>query len=184
MPESRIRPDFRIARGLEYYTGTIYETFIQGHEDWGSICSGGRYDDLASFFSKQKFPGVGISIGLSRLLDLLVQSKLVEVREAVPTQVLVTTQDRAKYLPQYLALARTLRAEGIPTEVFLERGALREQFGYASSNGIAIAVIAGESEFAGGNVTIKDLVRRQQETIPQDSMVSHIHGKLAARNKG
>jgi histidyl-tRNA synthetase len=182
MPESRIRPDFRIARGLDYYTGTVYETFVRGHEDWGSICSGGRYDDLASYFSKQKFPGVGISVGLSRLLDLLVQSKLVDIGHSVPTKVLVTTQDRSNYLRRYLGLAKTLRGEQISTEVYLEPHSLRDQIGYASANGIAFAVIAGESEFAQNKVTVKDLAKRVQETIPQDNLVSYIRSKLSATN--
>ena len=180
MPETRIRPDFRIARGLDYYTGTIYETFVSGHEDWGSICSGGRYDDLASYFSKQTFPGVGISIGLSRLVDRLVEAKLIDIGHAVPTQVLVTTQDRSTYLEQYLGLAKTLREEGISTEVYLEADSLREQFGYASSNGIAFAVIAGESEFSQNEVTVKDLAKRQQEKIPQASLASYIRNQLTA----
>src|SRR5947209_4957477 len=109
MPAQRIRPNFAIARGLDYYTGTIYETFVVGSESWGSICSGGRYDDLASFFTTQKYPGVGISIGLTRLFNLLVQSGLVDVSRQAPTQVLVTMQDRAAYMKEYLALARLLR---------------------------------------------------------------------------
>jgi len=179
MPESRIRPDFRIARGLDYYTGVVYETFVRGHEDWGSICSGGRYDDLASYFSKQKFPGVGMSVGLSRLVDLLVQSKLADVGHNVPTKVLVTTQDRSNYLDKYLGLAKMLREEGISTEVYLEPDALREQIGYASSNGIAIAVIAGDSEFEQNCVTVKDLEKREQETVPQDNLINYIRSKLA-----
>jgi histidyl-tRNA synthetase len=177
MPESRLRPDFRIARGLDYYTGTIYETFVQNHEDWGSICSGGRYDDLASYFSKQNFPGVGISIGLSRLLDLLIQSEVVQAERGVPTQVLVTTQDRSNYLQEYLILAKQLRAEGIATEVFLEPRALREQFGYASSNGIKFAIIAGENEFAKNNLTVKDLSNRTQETIPRASLIDYFRNR-------
>jgi len=76
LPSGRLRIDYSIARGLDYYTGTVCETFVSGHEDWGSICSGGRYDDLASYFSQRAFPGVGVSIGLSRLLDLLVQGSI------------------------------------------------------------------------------------------------------------
>ncbi len=184
MPEARIQPDFRIARGLDYYTGTIYETFVVGHEDWGSICSGGRYDDLASYFTKQTFPGVGISIGLSRLLDLLIQSELTEVGGGVPTQVLVTMLDRANYMQQYLGLASTLRSAGIPTEVYLEPGKLRDQIGYAASIGIPLAVIAGETEIEQNTLTVKDLKRRAQETIPADALVAYIREKLSAETVG
>src|SRR6185503_7220204 len=120
MPEGRLRPNFRIARGLDYYTGTVYETLVTGRENWGSVCSCGRYDDLASFFSSQRFPGVGISIGLSRLLAVMVAAEMVDVSRKSPTQVLVAAQDRKNYLMEYLGLARTLRGEGIPTEVYLE----------------------------------------------------------------
>ena len=93
MPPSRLVVDFRIARGLDYYTGTVYETFINGKESWGSVCSGGRFDDLASHFSTQKYPGVGISIGLTRLFDLLLEADFFDVSRHAPTLVLVTMQD-------------------------------------------------------------------------------------------
>lgn len=179
MPASRIRPDFRIARGLDYYTGTIYETFVLGKESWGSICSGGRYDDLASYFSKQQYPGVGISIGLSRLVNLLVESKLVSAERKVPTAVLITAQDRQAYLKEYLNFAKILRTAGIATEVYHEPHALREQMGYASTNGIPFAVIAGESEFNEHNVTVRDLRTRKQEKVPQDNLIAHLRQKLA-----
>ena len=178
MPASRLRPDFRIARGLDYYTGTIYETFVQGKENWGSICSGGRYDDLASYFSKQKFPGVGISIGLSRLFNLLVDAKLIAVDRSSPTQVLVTTQDREQYLKEYLNLASLLRSAGIATEIYLEPKALRDQFGYASSNGIPFAVIAGQREFEQQQVAVKNLQSRSQEMVPEAELAAYLKAKL------
>jgi histidyl-tRNA synthetase len=178
MPAERLRPNFAIARGLDYYTGTIYETFIRGKEDWGSICSGGRYDDLAGFFTTQKYPGVGISIGLTRLFNLLVQNQLVDVSRQTPTQVLVTVQNREAYLREYLALAGTLRRAGIATEVYLEPAALRDQIGYASSKGIPLAVLAGESEFSAGKVSVRDLRSRQQELVDRQHLVSYVQGKV------
>jgi histidyl-tRNA synthetase len=179
MPETRIRPNFAIARGLDYYTGTIYETFLQGKEDWGSICSGGRYDDLASFFTAQKYPGVGISIGLTRLFDLLVKSGLMDVQRATPTQVLVTMLDRQKYLREYLSLARALRAAGIETELYLEPAGFKKQLSYASAKGIPLAVIAGETEVAGGVVAVKDLRTGVQETVAKDDLPRWVASKLA-----
>jgi len=179
MPEARLRPNFAIARGLDYYTGTIYETFLVGKEDWGSICSGGRYDDLASFFTAQKYPGVGISIGLTRLFNLLVQSGLIDVSRSTPTQVIVTMQNRAAYLKEYLALARILRERGIPTEVFLEPARLRDQFGYASSKGIPLAVIAGEDEIGKGVVTVRDMRTRGQEEVARDWLADYVLKKLS-----
>jgi histidyl-tRNA synthetase len=181
MPDARIRPDFTIARGLDYYTGTVYETFVAGKEDWGSVCSGGRYDDLASFFSTQKYPGVGISVGLSRLFSLLVEAEYVDVKARTPTKVLVTTQNRDAYMLDYLGIAKTLRAEGVPTEVYLDADPLRDQIGYASSQGIPLAIIAGGSEVEHDVVLVRDLLHRTQETVTGDGMVKYIREKLRAK---
>jgi histidyl-tRNA synthetase len=179
MPPGRLRPNFRIARGLDYYTGTVYETLVTGRENWGSVCSGGRYDDLASFFSTQRFPGVGISIGLSRLLAVMIAAELVDVSRKSPTEVLVAAQDRKSYLMEYLGFAKTLREAGIATEVYFEPHGLRDQIGYAASNGIPLAVIAGESEFKENCVTIRDLRTRKQEKVPRGELVEHVRKKLS-----
>jgi histidyl-tRNA synthetase len=179
MPAERLRPNFRIARGLDYYTGTVYETLVKGRENWGSICSGGRYDDLASFFSSLRFPGVGISIGLSRLIALMLSAELVDVSRSSPTQVLVAAQDRKNYLHEYLGFAKTLREAGVSAEVYFEPHALRDQFGYASANGIPLAVIAGEAEFKENCVTIKDLRTRKQDKVPRDDLVAYVRRKLS-----
>jgi len=173
--------EFGIARGLDYYTGTVFETFIEGKKGWGSICSGGRYDDLASYFTTRKFPGVGVSIGLSRLFDLMVQSSILETSRSTPTDVLVTAQDRSRYLADYLGLARTLRDAGINTEVFLNDLALREQIAYASNKGIPLVIIAGSEELSENLVSIKDLRHRTQERIPGSEMVKYIQAKISAR---
>jgi histidyl-tRNA synthetase len=173
-PAERLRIDFSIARGLDYYTGTVYETFIVGHETWGSVCSGGRYDDLASYFTTRSYPGVGVSIGLTRLVDLLVQAGHLEIGARTPTAALVTTQNRHRFMKDYLGLARTLRAADIPTEVFLEPAALRDQIAYASSQGIRAAVIAGERELENDVVTVRDLRDHVQETVTGDDLASHI----------
>jgi histidyl-tRNA synthetase len=178
MTAGRLRPDFSIARGLDYYTGTVYETFVTGQEKLGSVCSGGRYDDLASFFSKEKFPGVGLSIGLSRLFDLMERINLVDTTRSVPTDVLVTTQDRDRYLHEYLGLGRLLRDGGLRTQVYLEAAGLGKQFGYAERNGIPFAVVAGETEIASGTVAVKDLAARSQETIPRDDLVAYLRTRI------
>ncbi len=173
-PPERLRIDFSIARGLDYYTGTVYETFILGHESWGSVCSGGRYDDLASYFTTRSYPGVGVSIGLTRLVDLLVQAGHLEVGAHTPTVALVTTQNRHRFMNDYLGLARTLRAAGIPTEVFLEPAALRDQIAYASAQGIRAAVIAGERELENDTVTVRDLRHHSQETVTGDDLTRFV----------
>lgn len=181
MPSERLRPNFAIARGLDYYTGTIYETFIVGKEKWGSICSGGRYDDLAGFFTNQKYPGVGISIGLTRLFSLLVDAGMVNVERHVPTEVLVTMQNRDAYMSEYLKIAGLLRSNGIATQVYLEPAKFKKQLSYASANGIPFAIIAGESEINDGAVTLKDLKAREQITIPLNQLVETIQSKLSTQ---
>lgn len=178
LPEDRLRTDFSIARGLDYYTGTVCETFITGHEDWGSVCSGGRYDDLASFFTNRSYPGVGVSIGLSRLVDLLIRGEYLPASAATPAVVLVATQDRDEYLHGYLGLARTLRTAGIPTEVFLQPAPLRDQISYASAQGIPVAVIAGRREFDDDTAIVRDLRHHVQQLVTGDDIVRHVRGLL------
>lgn len=174
MPADRLVCDLAIARGLDYYTGTVYETFVRGNESWGSVCSGGRYDDLASYFTKRAHPGVGISIGLTRLLDLLVQSGRVQAGASTPARVLVTMLDRDRFFARYLDLARALREAGIPTDLYLQPDALRDQLAYAAAKGFAYAVIAGQREFDAGMVALRDLRTRAQEQVPIDSLPARV----------
>jgi histidyl-tRNA synthetase len=174
MPPDRLVCDLGIARGLDYYTGTVYETFVIGHEGWGSVCSGGRYDDLASFFTKRAHPGVGISIGLTRLLDLLVQSGRVRAEASTPARVLVTMLDRERFFARYLDLARALREAGIPTDVYLQPDALRDQLAYAAAKGFAYAVIAGERELDAGMVALRDLRTRTQEQVAIEALAQTV----------
>src|SRR5215213_4472413 len=117
VPDSAFAVDLGVVRGLDYYTGTIYETTLLGAPELGSICSGGRYDDLASYFTDTKLPGVGISIGLTRLFSRLKDAGLLQPLPRTPAEVLVTTMD-PKYLDRYLSMARRLREAGINTEVY------------------------------------------------------------------
>jgi histidyl-tRNA synthetase len=174
MPPGQLVPDLSIARGLDYYTGTVYETFLSGRESWGSVCSGGRYDDLATYFTKRVHPGVGISIGLTRLLDLLVADGRVEAGPATPARVLVTMLDRERYFPRYLALARELRSGGIATDLYLQPDGLRDQLAYAAAKGFVYAVIAGGREFDEGVVSVRDLRTRDQRQVPIDQLVSAV----------
>lgn len=175
-PPERLKIDLGIARGLDYYTGTVYETFISGHESWGSVCSGGRYDDLAGFFTKRKLPGVGVSIGLSRLFNVLRDSGIVECSRATPATVLITMQDRTNHLAAYLALAAQLRASGIATEVYLQDRRLRDQLSYASSVRIPLVVIAGASEFENATVTLRDMATGTQREVPTTALIEAIQG--------
>ena len=159
VPDSAFAVDLGVVRGLDYYTGTIYETTLSAHPEVGSICSGGRYDDLASYFTDTRLPGVGISIGLTRLFTKLKEAGLLRPLERTPAEVLVTTMD-AKYLERYLQIASQLRAAGINTEVYLEPAKLGNQLTYADRKGFRIAIIAGENEFAKDVVQVKNLAAK------------------------
>jgi histidyl-tRNA synthetase len=162
---------------LDYYTGTIYETTLVGAPELGSICSGGRYDDLASYFTDTKLPGVGISIGLTRLFSRLKEAGLLQPLPRTPAEVLVTTMDQ-QHLDKYFAL----RAAGINTEVYLETAKLGNQLTYADRKGFRLALIAGETEFAGGQVQIKDLSSKQQHMIATDRIVPAVKDLLKMKD--
>jgi histidyl-tRNA synthetase len=170
VPESRYALNLSIARGLDYYTGIVYETFLDAHPQIGSICSGGRYDNLASHYTKSKLPGVGISIGLTRLFYQLQKAGLVASADS-SVDVLVALMDDA-HLPEALALSQRLRAVGLNVETQLEPRKLARQLQYADRAGIRFVAIRGEDEAARGVVAVKDLRRGEQfetaaEALPE-----------------
>jgi histidyl-tRNA synthetase len=177
VPESAFALNLSIARGLDYYTGTVYETTLNGHPGIGSICSGGRYDNLAANYTKSTLPGVGISIGLTRLFWQLREAGLVKTANS-SVQVLVTQMDAAQ-LPDCLVVAKELRDAGIATEIALEGGKLGRQLKYADRAGIRFAVVMGEDELARGAVAIKDLRRGDQFEVPRDELVKSLRTELA-----
>ncbi len=171
VPESAFGVDLGVVRGLDYYTGTIYETTLVNSPELGSICSGGRYDDLASHFTDTRLPGVGISIGLTRLFAKLKEAGLLRPLARTPAEVLVTTMD-PRYLEKYLAIAAGLRSAGINTEVYLEPAKLGAQLTYADRKGFRLAIIAGENEFARNVVQIKNLSTKTPRDVPMTDVVS------------
>jgi histidyl-tRNA synthetase len=181
MPEDNFAVDPSIARGLDYYTGTVYETRLRDAPEIGSVCSGGRYDDLASTYTKQRLPGVGISIGLTRLLSRLFEAGLLTPKSKTTAQVLVTVMDRDR-LPEYLRIAGELRAAGIPTELFTEPKKLKAQLSYASNKGFACVILAGESELSQGNVLVKNLATAEQTTHPRANLVAAVTQELKAES--
>ena len=181
VPDTAFAVDLGVVRGLDYYTGTIYETTLIGAPELGSICSGGRYDDLASYFTDTKLPGVGISIGLTRLFSRLKEAGLLQPLPRTPAEVLVTTMDQ-QHLDKYFKMATALRAAGINTEVYLETAKLGNQLTYADRKGFRLALIAGETEFAGGQVQIKDLSSKQQHMIATDRLVSAVKDLLKVKD--
>jgi histidyl-tRNA synthetase len=165
--ESRYALNLSIARGLDYYTGVVYETSLDAYPQIGSICSGGRYDNLASHYSKSKLPGVGISIGLTRLFYQLREAGLIGSADS-SVDVLVALMDDAG-LDAALAMSQTLRAAGLNVETQLEPRKLARQMQYADKAGIRFVVMRGEDEAARGVVAVKDLRRGQQfEVVDAD----------------
>ncbi len=160
----RLALDVSIARGLDYYTGTIYETFLDALPEIGSVCSGGRYDNLAELFTSQALPGIGASLGLDRLLAAMEELGMIEkVRTPAPVFIPYFDEDR---LHDYLRLASALRASGIGVEVFPEPKRLGQQLKYADRRGFRLALIAGTSEFESGTCQLKDLAAGTQEDVP------------------
>ena len=176
VPESDYAINLSIARGLDYYTGMVYETTLDDHPGIGSICSGGRYDDLASHYTKSKLPGVGISIGLTRLFWQLREAGLVEMADST-VDVLVTLIDD-QGLDHALALSQALRAAGLNVETQLEPRKLGRQFQYADRAGIRFVVVRGSDEAARGVVAVKDLRRGEQFDVAEDELANTLQVEL------
>lgn len=177
LPPERFSLDLGLARGLDYYTGTIVETVLEDEPEVGSICSGGRYDHLASLYTRDQLPGVGASLGLDRLLDSLQRLGLAASSGAT-AQVLVTVLDPEHRL-DYLRMAEEIRAQGIPAELYLDERKLDRQLQYAARKGMALVVIAGEEEFRGGTVALKDLKSgNQQSGVPRARLVEAVAAAL------
>jgi histidyl-tRNA synthetase len=170
IPKERVRLDLGIARGLDYYTGTIYETFLGDLPTIGSVCSGGRYDNLAGLFTRQSLPGVGASLGLDRLLTAMEELGMLP-SASTPAPVIVTVLDAAR-LGDYLRIGRVLRSAGIETEVYPDAKAIGKQLQYASRKGFRVALIAGTDEFAAGTWQVKDLAQGQQRSVPEAELVT------------
>jgi histidyl-tRNA synthetase len=177
VPESDYALNFSIARGLDYYTGTVYETTLDDYPQIGSICSGGRYENLASHYTKSKLPGVGISIGLTRLFWQLREAGLAKTADS-SVQVLVTQMD-AESLPHCLSLARELRDAGLNTEVVMEPSKLARQFKYADKAGIRFVTVLGADEIGKGTVTVKDLRRADQFEVARAELAQALRVELA-----
>ena len=177
IPEEQVRLDLSIARGLDYYTGTIFETFLTDLPGIGSVCSGGRYDDLAGLYTKQALPGVGASLGLDRLLTAMEELNLLD-KTSTPAPVLMV-QFLADRLGDYQRMARQLRAAGVGVEVYPEAKKVGQQLQYAERRGFRLALIAGADEFAQKVWKIKDLGRREETTVAEDAVVGAVAAALA-----
>ncbi len=177
IPADRIKLDVSIARGLDYYTGMVFETFLSDLPGIGSVCSGGRYDNLAGLFTKERLPGVGASLGLDRLLAAMEELKLLGT-QATPAPVLITQFD-ANRLGDYLRVGRALRAEGINVEVYPDAKKLGKQLQYADRKGFQIALIAGSEEFAKGVWQVKKLKTGESTTVDEASLAKSIRDSIS-----
>jgi histidyl-tRNA synthetase len=178
VPADAIILQIGLARGLDYYTGVIYETMITGHENYGSVCSGGRYDDLAGLFTERQLPGVGASFGLDRLTQLMADAGWLQSRATVAPVLVVNFQNSD--WPRYVQLAAELRAAGIGSEIYPDSKPLRDQFGYASSRGHRVAVIAGPDELTTNTFALRDMsTRQQQKALPLNDLVAKVRAAIS-----
>ena len=161
VPEANIKIDLAITRGLDYYTSTVYETFINGYESIGSVCSGGRYENLANNFSKQNLPGVGMSIGLTRLFYQLQELGLVEKIKGANTDVLVLPMDPSLHL-YAIEVLKEIKAKGLKADIYLETGKFKKKMNYADKIGAKYAIIIGEEEANNKEVSIKNMETGEQ----------------------
>jgi len=178
VPDRRLVLDVSIARGLDYYTGTVVETFLDALPEIGSVCSGGRYDNLAELYTKQELPGIGASLGLDRLLAAMEELNMVEkVATLAPVFIPYFDKDR---LHDYLKLAAALRAAGIGVEIFPEPKKLGGQLKYADRRGYRIALIAGADEFDRGTCQVKDLAAAKQQDVPLEDDAASVIAAVEA----
>ena len=181
VPEENFAVDLTIARGLDYYTGTVYETTLLDHPEIGSVCSGGRYDNLAEYYTDRALPGVGISIGLTRLFYVLDEQGL--LNDAIPSApcdalVLPMTEDIGKAV----ALAETLRSAGVRTQLYGEQKKFKQKMSYADKLGVPYAVLLGEDEIAAGVCSVKNMVSGEQVKCTPQEAANHILQGLADSN--
>ena len=183
VPEANFAVDLTIARGLDYYTGTVYETTLLDHPEIGSVCSGGRYDNLAEYYTDKQLPGVGISIGLTRLFYVLgEQGMLNPDLPTAPADVLILpmTED----LSPAISLATALREAGIRTQLHCEQKKFKQKIAYADKLGIPYVIFLGEDEINAGVVACKDMATGEQTKLEPAATVYRIKAGLAEREKG
>ena len=183
VPEVNFAVDLTIARGLDYYTGTVYETTLLDYPEIGSVCSGGRYDNLAEYYTDRQLPGVGISIGLTRLFYVLGEQGLLNPSlPTAPADVLILpmTQD----LTPAIQLATRLRGAGVRTQLYTEQKKFKAKMNYADKLEVPYVVFLGDDEIAAGLVACKDMTSGEQTKLPFDATLSRIQEGLSQRNQG
>ena len=172
VPNTNFKVDLTIARGLDYYTGTVYETFLNDYREIGSVCSGGRYENLAEYYTDRKLPGVGVSIGLTRLFYKLNELKAINAKQTSIAKVLVISM--VDDMSKSLEIATKLRENGINAEVYLEDKKIKAKFKYADRLKIPYVIVVGEDEIANNVVTLKNMELGKQETLPLQKAIEII----------
>ena len=183
VPEENFAVDLTIARGLDYYTGTVYETTLLDHPEIGSVCSGGRYDNLAEYYTDRQLPGVGISIGLTRLFYVLGEQKMLNPDlPTAPADVLVIpmTED----LAPAISLSTKLRAAGIRTQLYTEQKKFKTKMSYADRLGVPYVIFLGDDEIAAGVVACKDMASGEQTKLSADDTLALIRKGIDEKNSG
>ena len=173
IPEQRFRVDLKIARGLDYYTGTVYETVLDEHPEVGSVCSGGRYDDLAGLYTKTQLPGVGISIGLTRLFYKLCESGIITIKRQSPADVMVLPL-AAEQIRYGLEIADALRQSGIATLHYTEPNSVKAKFRYANRMGYRYVLALGENEERDGTISVKDMNSGETTVVDRREIVEFL----------
>ena len=182
VPEENFAVDLTIARGLDYYTGTVYETMMTDHPEIGSICSGGRYDNLAEYYTNKQLPGVGISIGLTRLFYVLQEQKMLnEEAGTAPADVLLLPM--TEELGPAIELGTRLRGEGIRVQLYTEPKKFKAKMNYADKLGVPFVVFLGEDEIQEEVVSCKDMVSGEQTKLDFSSTVTRVKERLAANRR-
>ena len=169
VPDTNFKVDLTIARGLDYYTGTVYETFLDDYRELGSVCSGGRYDNLAEFYTDKKMPGVGVSIGLTRLFSKLSELNILNEKDDSISKVLVVSM--SDDISRALEVATKIREEGINTDVYLENKKIKAKFKYADKLKIPYVAVIGEEEEKNGTVSLKNMESGEQEEMSIEKMI-------------
>ena len=183
VPEENFAVDLTIARGLDYYTGTVYETTLLDHPEIGSVCSGGRYDNLAEYYTDRQLPGVGISIGLTRLFYVLGEQGMLNPHlPTAPADVLVIpmTED----LAPAISLSTKLRAAGIRTQLYTEQKKFKAKMSYADRLGVPYVIFLGDDEIAAGVVACKDMASGEQTKLSADDTLALIRKGIDEKNSG
>ena len=172
VPDENFEIDLSIARGLDYYTGTVYETFLNDYKSIGSICSGGRYNDLAGYYTDKQLPGVGMSIGLTRLFFILNDIGLIKTDKKSISDVLVISM--VEDLSYSINIANKLRDAGIKTEVYFDNKKIKAKFKYADRLNVPYVIVIGEDEINSGLLTIKNMQEGTQEQLTIEEIINKL----------